>query len=76
MGRVAVDRPFSGALVPAASLGRDDRVLAVMIEVNRSSYMDETTGLAHTSLEPVRRTLRMVIEALIGLVGARSVVPT
>lgn len=76
MGRVAVDRPFSGALVPAASLGRDGRVLAVMIEVSRGAYMDETSGLPHAGLDPVRRALRVVIEALIDIVGTRSVVST
>jgi N-formylglutamate amidohydrolase len=76
LGRVAVDRPFSGSLVPATSLGRDARVLAVMIEVNRGTYMDETTGLLHAGLEPTRRALRVVIETLIDIVGTRSVVST
>lgn len=44
LGSVAVDRPFSGALVPADFLGSDERVLAVMIEVRRDLYMDEETG--------------------------------
>jgi len=76
MGRVAVDRPFSGALVPATSLGRDGRVLALMIEVNRGVYMDETTGLPHAGLEPTRRALRVVIEALIDIIGAGPAVRT
>lgn len=42
--RVALDRPFSGALVPALYHRREPRVLAIMIEVNRSLYMNEATG--------------------------------
>jgi len=41
---IAVDRPFAGALVPMAFHARDERVAAVMIELNRSLYMDEQTG--------------------------------
>lgn len=36
---VWVDRPYSGALVPAAFHQKDDRVLGMMIEVNRTLYM-------------------------------------
>jgi N-formylglutamate amidohydrolase len=36
---VAVDRPYAGAIVPARYLGRDRRVSAVMIEVNRRLYL-------------------------------------
>jgi hypothetical protein len=41
---VAVNRPYSGALVPARCYRRDDRVAALMIEINRRLYMDEATG--------------------------------
>jgi N-formylglutamate deformylase len=42
---VAVDTPFSGALVPARHYRRDPRVQSVMVEVNRRLYLDEATGL-------------------------------
>jgi N-formylglutamate amidohydrolase len=42
--RVEVNRPFSGAMVPAQFYGTDMRVHAVMIEINRRRYMDEATG--------------------------------
>jgi N-formylglutamate amidohydrolase len=41
---VAHNRPFAGALVPAAFLNRDHRVSSIMVEVNRGLYMDEGTG--------------------------------
>lgn len=42
---VAVDAPFSGALVPLSSYRKNRRILSVMIEVNRRLYMAEDTGL-------------------------------
>jgi N-formylglutamate deformylase len=42
---VAVDAPFSGALVPLSAYQKDRRVLSVMIEVNRRLYMDEHSGV-------------------------------
>jgi N-formylglutamate deformylase len=41
---VALNTPFSGALVPLKYYGLDDRVSAVMIEVRRDLYMNELTG--------------------------------
>jgi hypothetical protein len=41
---VAVDRPFSGALVPMAFYRKDVRVRAIMVEVRRDLYMDESSG--------------------------------
>ncbi|NPV62146.1 MAG: N-formylglutamate amidohydrolase [Methanotrichaceae archaeon] len=41
---VALDKPFRGTYVPLKYLGRDKRISSIMIEVNRSLYMDEETG--------------------------------
>jgi N-formylglutamate amidohydrolase len=41
---VEIDRPFSGALVPLDFHQTTKAVRALMIEVNRSLYMDEKTG--------------------------------
>ncbi|MDM0113941.1 N-formylglutamate amidohydrolase [Variovorax sp. J22R133] len=37
--RVAVNEPFAGALVPSDRFGRDRRVAAVMVEINRRLYL-------------------------------------
>lgn len=42
--RVSVDFPFSGSFVPGRYYERDQGVESVMIEINRSLYMDEGTG--------------------------------
>lgn len=39
-----INRPFSGSIVPSRYYGRDLRVSSIMVEVNRSLYMDDATG--------------------------------
>lgn len=64
---VAVDRPFSGALVPGRFYRTDTRVLALMVELNRGLYMDEASGarLAHFGAVAgkVQRVLRDIVES-------------
>lgn len=62
--RVAVDRPFAGALVPMAYYARDSRVNAIMVEVNRGLYMDEETGARLAQFDELRRRLVMVFEQI------------
>lgn len=54
--RVAVNQPFAGALVPASRYRRDPRVQAVMVEVNRSMYLDAA------SFEPNKDFTRIASE--------------
>jgi N-formylglutamate deformylase len=58
---VAVDAPFSGALVPLSSYRKDRRILSVMIEVNRRLYMDEESGLKRHDFEKVRAAVGRII---------------
>ena len=55
--KVGVNVPFSGAMVPSAFLGRDARVSAIMVEVRRDLYMDESTGLRHAGFARIRDVL-------------------
>ncbi len=41
---VKQNSPFSGTIVPSGSYHKDKRVRSIMIEVNRSLYLDEVTG--------------------------------
>lgn len=61
---VAVDRPFAGALVPAARYRRDARVSAVMIEINRRLYLDEETGAPSQAFDEVRGSIARLLAAL------------
>jgi N-formylglutamate deformylase len=54
---VAVDAPFSGALVPISYYGKDRRVLSVMIEVNRRLYMEGHSGVKAPGFAKVPATL-------------------
>ena len=59
--RVAIDRPFAGALVPLRWYGTDARVTAVMLEVRRGTYMDEATGDMLAALAEVAGRLRAAV---------------
>jgi N-formylglutamate deformylase len=60
---VAVDRPFAGALVPAAVYRTDSNVLSLMIEVRRDLYMDEGTGEKTDAFAGVSSGLAVIIKA-------------
>jgi len=60
---VAVDAPFSGALVPLSSYRKDHRILSVMIEVNRRLYMEEDSGKKKDGLGKVCATLGRLVMA-------------
>ena len=64
--RVAVDRPFSGSLVPLRWYGTDSRVTSIMLEVRRGSYMDEGTGELLPGFDVVSRRLWRATELAIG----------
>ncbi len=62
---VAIDRPFAGALVPMRFYGRDARVRAVMVEVNRRLYMDEESGERRVpAFDAIAQRIRDALEAL------------
>jgi N-formylglutamate amidohydrolase len=64
--RVAVDRPFAGALVPMAFYRSEARVMALMVELNRALYMHEHNGAMRDDFaefgERVQRALHRVWE--------------
>ena len=63
--RVAVDRPFSGSLVPLRWYGTDPRVTSVMLEIRRGTYMDEATGEPRPAFDDVAARLRRAVTAAI-----------
>lgn len=67
--RVAVDRPFTGTLVPLPWYRTDARVTSVMVEVRRGTYMDETTGEALPALGDVAARLRRAVAAALDAVA-------
>ncbi len=61
---VAVNVSFAGALAPIAYYRKDQRALSVMIEVNRSVYMNEQSGLKNPHFAQVRDNIGKLIEAV------------
>jgi N-formylglutamate amidohydrolase len=67
---VEVNRPFGGSLVPEKYHGRDKRVLSIMIEVNRSLYMDEVSGERLAAFDAVAANLQQVLLTLIAAMSS------
>lgn len=63
--RVKINRPYSGTLVPLEFYHKEPRVMSIMVEVNRSLYLDESTGSRTVGFERVRSQLSRMLEALI-----------
>jgi len=76
--QVEVNRPFSGALVPEEHYQSDARVMAIMVEVNRSLYMDEVSWERLARFGEIASRLRSavthLIEAARDVVGCRLTV--
>ncbi len=70
--RVAVDRPFAGALVPARFYRSDLRVGAIMVEVRRDLYMDERSGARLPHFEEVQERLAGALRTLAGASARRG----
>ncbi len=69
---VQENSPFAGAIVPQSFYRRDPRVSSIMIEVNRSLYMDEDSGLARDTFGKVAQIVRHA--CLVGVAGAAVVI--
>lgn len=58
---MAVNRPFSGAIVPSSHQGLTPSVHSIMIEVNRRLYMDERAGERSRQFGEVARLVTSVL---------------
>jgi len=61
---VANNSPFAGALVPLEYYGKMPSVLAVMLEVNRSLYMDEATSGPSNQFGETRQKLAHLLSVI------------
>jgi len=69
---VAVNAPFSGALVPADFYQRDRSVFSIMIEVRRDLYMNEATGEKNRGFDAFSSLLRSLLSDLDYLYWSRK----
>jgi N-formylglutamate amidohydrolase len=67
---VAVNRPFSGSLVPGKFYKKDRRVGSIMLEINRTLYLDEHTGCKQLCFDEFCRRWKRVVAQIID--GATS----
>lgn len=67
---VAINRPFSGALVPMRYFREDRHVVSIMVEVNRRLYLEESTGKAGEHFSRMQSLLAKVLEALAAIPAA------
>ena len=63
--RVAVNHPFSGTFVPEKHYRKEPRVQSLMIEVNRTKYMNEMTGDRLTCFWDIKALLNMVVTSVL-----------
>lgn len=58
--------PYAGSLVPLAYYRKDRRVVSIMLEVNRSLYMDELTGLKSSRFGQIRKQIQSILKVISG----------
>lgn len=61
---VAINSPYSGTYVPLPLYQRTKNCLSIMIEVNRSLYMDEATGKKLPRFGRVQNQIVMLLEKM------------
>ena len=59
-----LDRPYKGTLVPTEFLGKDRRVMSLMVEINRRLYMDELTGMKTGGFDPLKEQLEAILSLI------------
>lgn len=62
--KVAINKPFSGSLVPGTYYRSNKNVLSVMIELNRKLYLDESSSLKNENFGNIQKSLTDVLESL------------
>jgi N-formylglutamate amidohydrolase len=62
---VEENRPYEGALVPMEFYEKKDhRVTSIMVEVNRSLYMDESAGTKTSTFDIIREQIRSLLSSI------------
>ncbi len=67
--RVELNRPFAGTIVPSSFCRKEARVHSIMVEVNRSLYMNEDTGERSAGFDGAHRMIRSALESIIASIS-------
>ena len=62
--KVGINNPFCGTIVPLKFYNKDKRVSSIMIEVNRSLYMNESNGKKSANFDIVKKDINKIISSL------------
>ena len=62
--KCAMNRPFSGSIVPSEFYRNNENVYSIMIEINRKLYMNERTGEKNSEFETCQSKLGHIIDVL------------
>ena len=62
---VELNRPYAGSMVPRGFYRKDARVHSIMVEVNRSRYMNEDTGERSAGFGGVRRKIQSTLATIV-----------
>jgi len=59
-----MNQPYEGTLVPMAFYRKDRRVASIMIEINRSLYMDENVGGKTSAFDSVKKQIDSILYSI------------
>jgi N-formylglutamate amidohydrolase len=61
---LGINQPYAGAIVPLAFYRKDRRVVSIMIEVNRSLYMDELAGTKSNRFDTLQDQIQDLLSSI------------
>lgn len=62
---VELNRPFRGTIVPIEFFRKEPQVESIMIEVNRSLYIDEMTGVKKGQFEFIKNQIQTLLYSIV-----------
>jgi N-formylglutamate amidohydrolase len=62
--KTLINSPFKGTIVPLNYYQKNKKVLSVMLEINRSLYMDEATGQKNSNFNKEKKDIFNSIKSL------------
>ena len=61
--KVRINNPFCGTIVPLKYYNKNNNVYSVMLEINRSLYMDENTGKKNENFLKMKQNISQIISS-------------
>lgn len=61
---VGINQPYAGTLVPMAYYRKEHRVASIMVEMNRSLYMDKLAGTKTSGFDRTKERVRILLNSV------------